>query len=137
MQLEEILTIVNGVTYKPGWSIHAKISKRGFVEVQIGVDASTEAALDSQKRDGTKTPWMSGKKYLHQHMCFQEVVGAMFGMIQDAESHEMREWFRWNGRSIYNPHIDPRALWVIAGKKENFNVREDAMAMNNESLDDE
>ncbi len=134
MKLEEILRIVQTVTYKPGWTIHAEISKRGFVEVQIGVDDTTEASIDAQKRDGTRTPWKGGKKYLHEHMCYQEIVGACFGMIEDAEIHEMREWFRLAGRAIYNPHIDPRVLWRVAGKAQNFNVRDNAMAMDNETL---
>ena len=124
----EIQSIVEAITYKPGWSIH--VDREGeYVTVQIGVDASTEAAMDSQKRDGTRTPWRGGKKYLSPFMCRQEIVGAVFGMIQDAESHEMREWFRFRGASIYNPHLDPDALVTVARRKASFNVRENAMTM--------
>jgi len=35
----------------------------------------------------------------------------------------------YKGRSIFNPHIDPEALVLVAGKKENFNCRENAMSM--------
>lgn len=124
----EIIGIVNEISYKPGWSIIVA-EEAPFVTVQIDVSAQTEAALDSTKTDGTRTPWRSGKKYLSTAMCRQEIVGACFGMISDAESHEMREWFRYRGASIYNPHLDPDSLVSVARKASSFNIRDNAMTM--------
>lgn len=85
--------------------------------------------MDSHLRDGTRSPWRSGKRYLSVHMCRQEVVGAVFGLIKDAEVHEIHEWFRYRGASIFNPHLDPDALAVLAKRKDAFVVRENAMSM--------
>ncbi|AHC30564.1 hypothetical protein CC53_gp147 [Rhizobium phage vB_RleS_L338C] len=113
MTNEEILEIISQVTYKPGWKVLFGIdgedtdNPRAFA--QISVDGTTEASLDACARDGTRTPWKGSKRFFSPYMCRQEIVGACFGLIQDAESHEMREWFRYRGASIYNPHLDPEA----------------------------
>lgn len=126
MTPEAIEEIVSQISYKPGWTILT--SREGDrVVLQVAVDATTEAALDAQLRDGTRVPWKSGKKHLSPHMCRQEIVGAVFGLIKDAESHEMREWFRYRGAAIYNPHLDPDVLVTVARKASSFNVRQNAM----------
>ncbi len=43
--------------------------------------------------------------------------------------HEVREWFRYRGASIFNPHLDPDVLADVAKKKASFCVRENAMSM--------
>ena len=78
---------------------------------------------------GEPCTWKSGKRYLSIYMCRQEIVGAVFGLIKDAEMHEIREWFRYKGASIFNPHLDPDVLAEVAKKKASFNVRENAMTM--------
>lgn len=128
MTPQDILAIISRVTYKPGWSILMGFDgTRPFV--QLEVDETSDASLDSYKRDGTRTPWKSAKRYLSPHMCRQEVVGAVFGLIKDAELHEVHEWFRYRGASIFNPHLDPEVLVSVARRKESFVTRENAMTM--------
>lgn len=147
MDITDMKLLVESCTYKPGWTIDFHFGEKvfsghrrigfGTVEtftyprpwLQLFIDATTEASLDSAKRDGSRTPWKSGKRYLSPHMCRQEVVGAVFGLIKDAEMHEIHEWFRYKGASIFNPHLDPDVLASVAGKAASFNVREDAMMM--------
>lgn len=119
----QMLGIVSEITYKPMWSIHCHRDTDGELYVQI--EATT---LDSITHEPSK--WRGGKHYLSQWMCRQEVVGVVFSAIEKAEIHEMREFFRYKGASIYNPHLDPDALVAVARKAENFNVRENAMSMN-------
>lgn len=131
--------LIKQITYKPGWSIEAHEEQgitdfrgrvyNGRVYVQLSVSAFAEASMDSVKRDGTRTPWKSAKRYLSPHMCRQELVGVVFGLIKDAELHEVHEWFRYKGASIFNPHLDPDVLAEVAKKKASFNVRENAMTM--------
>lgn len=127
MTFDEMNELVYACTYKPGWHIILAFDGRPFIQLSVSVE--TEAALDSHKRDGTRTPWKSGKRYLSLHMCRQEVVGAVFALIKDAEMHEVHEWFRYKNASIYNPHLDPDALVTIATRKASFNTRENAMTM--------
>lgn len=125
LTVEQIKEIVSAITYKPDWHIHLKDDGE---RLYVQIEATT---LDSI----TKQPctWKSGKTYLSPFMCRQEVVGAVFGAIEKAEIHEMREFFRYKGASIYNPHLDPDVLVEVAKKKESFNVRDNAMDMVEES----
>lgn len=134
MGRSEMEALVASCTYKPGWSIlfRTDVDGRHFVQIRVGVES--DASLDSAARDGRRSPWSSGKRYLSPHMCRQEVVGAVFGLIKDAELHEVHEWFRYRNASIFNPHLDPDALAALARKASSFVVRENAMTMQ-EGLD--
>ncbi len=120
---QEIAEIVYSCTYKPNWWISVIWDDAGRPYLQLAVQDS----LDS--RTGQPTSWKSGKRYLSPHMCRQEIVGAVFGLIKDAEEHETREWFRYKGASIFNPHLDPDVLVGVARKASSFNVRDNAMSM--------
>ncbi|MNF29691.1 hypothetical protein D3C85_851500 [compost metagenome] len=121
LTVEQMREIVNAITYKPDWTIHLKDDGD---RLYVQIEATT---LDSITRE--PTTWKSGKNYLSPFMCRQEVVGVVFGAIEKAEIHEMREFFRYKGASIYNPHLDPEALVELASRKENFNMRDNAMSM--------
>lgn len=128
MTHEEIVSIISAITYKPGWKLLVGLDgTRPFI--QVAVDETSDASLDSHTRDGTRTPWKSGKRYLSPHMCRQEVVGAAFALIKDAELHETHEWFRYRGASIFNPHLDPDVLVGVAKKASSFITRDNAMSM--------
>lgn len=137
MDLHEMRTLVEACTYKPGWTIRFNSGEKfeGAMRydrpyIQIEVSEEAEASMDSTVRDGSvRIPWKSGKKYLSKHMCRQEIVGAVFGLIKDAEAHEVHEWFRYANASIFNPHLDPDVLAAVARKAASFNVRENAMSM--------
>jgi hypothetical protein len=118
----ELNAIVASITYKPGWEIIFSSDSDGRPFIQIA--AST---LDSISNE--MTAWKSGKSYLSPHMCTQEVVGAVFGQIRAAEEHEMKEFFRYKGASIFNPHLDPDVLAEVAKKKSSFNLRDNPMSM--------
>jgi hypothetical protein len=129
MTFDEMTAIVAAISYKPGWRVCLRrdAGRRPFLQLEVSAEAA--AALDSQKRDGSRTPWKSGKRYLSKHMCRREVVGAAFGLIRDAEEHEMREWFRYCDAAIFNPHLDPQALVAVANRAASFNLRADPMGM--------
>lgn len=131
MTFAEIQAIVFAITYKPGWEIWlyegTPNDQRPYV--QIHVTEESDASLDSALHDGTRTPWKSAKRHLSPFMCRQEIVGLVFGLIKDAEEHEMREWFRYRGASIFNPHLDPDVLVGVARKASSFVTRENAMSM--------
>lgn len=126
--LDEAKDIVDAISYKPGWT--AAVTANGDTWfVQLSVSEESDASLDSVKRDGTRAPWKSGKRQLSRHMCRQEVVGVVFDLIKAAEMHEVHEWFRYRGASIYNPHLDPDVLVTVARKASSFIVRDNAMSM--------
>lgn len=111
----EVEAIVNSITYKPGWRfIIGSDGDRQFI--QAAVSEESDLSLDPTRRSSARTPWKSGKRYLSPHMCRQEIVGVVLGLIKDAEMHEVHEWFRYRGAAIYNPHLDPDVLAEIAGR---------------------
>lgn len=117
----EINNIVRNCTYKPGWYIEFVFqANRPYIQIQA-------TTLDSV----THTPitWKSGKTYLSEFMCRQEIVSAVYAAIEKAELHEIREFFRYKGASIYNPHLDPDILVEVAKNKNSFCVRKNAMSM--------
>ena len=122
----EFIELISKITYKPGWYFRVGIEDERMW-FQVGVTEEAEISYDPIA--GKKVPWRGAKHYLSPHMCRNEVVTGVKHAIDRAEMHEVNEWFRYKGRSIYNPHIDPDALVEVAAKKENFNTRENAMTM--------
>jgi len=122
MNLQQIGAILSEITYKPNWHIALYgTPEKCYVQIEV---TNSVCTVSRETVD-----WKSGKRYLSQYMCRQEIVGVVYGLIEAAEIHEMREWFRYKGASIYNPHLDPDALVEVAKKATNFNCRENAMSM--------
>lgn len=112
--------IVTQCSYKKGWTIKAKQDKKG-----VYIQLTNSVAVCSLTKE--PTPWVSGKRYLSEWMCRQEIVGVVFALIKDAEMHELHEFFRYKGACIYNPHLDPDVLVEVARKASSFICREDSM----------
>lgn len=128
MTPQDFADIVSNITYKPGWSFALQQDGDRWY-IQASVSEESDLTLDPTRKNPNRTPWKSGKRYLSPFMCKQEVVGVVFGLIKDAEMHEIHEWFRYRNASIYNPHLDPDVLVEVARKKASFNVRTNAMSM--------
>lgn len=120
MNKTEALETLNMITYKPGWSILCGEDVRG-----IYVQACCETGICSVTKK--PAPWKGRKQYVSEWMCKQEIVGIAFSLIRDAEMHEVHEWFRYKGASIFNPHLNPDALADLASKQSSFCVRADSM----------
>lgn len=125
MTHDEIAICIRSCSYRPGW-VFVMDTKGPMVAFQM---ECTELRSTVDPRTGKHEPWKTGKKFLSPHMCRQEVVSLVFESIVAAEMHEVREWFRFQGASIYNPHLDPEALAKVAKLKASFNVRANAMSM--------
>ena len=124
--LQDFQNLITSISYKAGWQFITREDDRG-IYLQLRVTADADVAIDPFTRE--TTPWSGAKHYLSPHMCDSEVVGTVFDAIRRAEEHEMREWFRFKNRSVYNPHISVHVLHSIAGKLANLDLRENAMTM--------
>ena len=122
----EFESLINDITYKPGWTIQVHQDVRG-IYLQVGVTTEAEISLDMIT--GERVAWKGAKHYMSPWMCDSEVVGAAFGAIRQAEEHEIREWFRFKRRSIFNPHLSVHALVELSSKLANFDTRPNAMTM--------
>ena len=122
----EFMSYIKDITYKPGWYFRVGVEE-GRMWFQVGVTEEAEISFDPI--EGKKVPWRGAKHYLSPHMCRNEIVTGVKHAIDRAEMHEVNEWFRYRGKSIYNPHLDPDALVEVAKFARNFNTREGAMQM--------
>lgn len=59
-----------------------------------------------------------GKRYLSPHMVDGEIVRIAFNSFLAYEEHEVREFFKYQGRAVFGPHIDVNYLWRVADKLE-------------------
>ena len=122
----EFIALISEIAYKPGWYFRTGVEE-GRMWFQVGVTEEAEISFDPI--EGKKVPWRGAKHYLSPHMCRNEVVTGVKHAIDRAEMHEVNEWFRYRGASIYNPHLDPDALVEVAKFKKNFNTRPNAITM--------
>ncbi len=123
--------IIDQITYKQGWYFRTGVEDQRMW-VQVGVTEEAEISFDPIA--GKKVPWRGAKHDLSMHMCRNEIVSIVFHAIERAELHEVKEWFRYKSRSIFNPHIDPDVLVEVASKASSFNVRQNAMTMDEEEV---
>lgn len=126
MTIDDMHHYVASCTYKPGWSVilHDELGSAHGIRPYIQVSATTPCSVS-----GEMTAWNSGKHYLSFHMCRQEVIAAVYAAIEKAELPEVREFFRYKGACIFSPHLDPDVLAEVARKASSFNLRENAMSM--------
>lgn len=118
MNIASTAILVSRITYKKGWIIKYYPQKGNYLQLSVKGTCSIT---------GKPVKWVSGKKHLSEFMCEQEVVGVCFALIKAAEEHEMREFFRYKGSAIFNPHFCPSALAEFARDKNNYAFREDSM----------
>ena len=125
---EQTQEIISAITYKKGWSFRVEqIDDKGHWFLQVCVDETAEAAINTQT--GEVASWRGGKVLLSQWMTANELVRSAHKAVVSAEAHERDETFRYRGRSIYNPHLDPDAMAEFAKWIKNFEFRDDSMML--------
>ena len=58
--------------------------------------------------------WNTRKWYISTHSCESEIIQTMLAAALAGVEHEGREDFKVNGKVLYGPHINHRALAVVA-----------------------
>ena len=125
---DEIREVVEAISYKPGWSFRVEpLDDNGHYFIQVCVDETADAARDI--KTGVVSGWRGGKMLVSQHMTRNEIVRTAHKAVVSAEMHELDEHFRYRGRAIFNPHLDPDQMVGFAGKLENFEFRADSMML--------
>lgn len=106
--------VQHDVTYKPGYRLLLKPDtfengSRWYFQVEADrIDAIT----------GEPGTGRGSKAYLSPHACRSELVQTAFGLFKAYEEHEAREFFQYQGRRVFGPHLDVTALWAIAEMTE-------------------
>jgi predicted metal-dependent enzyme (double-stranded beta helix superfamily) len=95
----KIALLLNQVTYKPGWSftIHRHTWEGLCVDITITMPNSYKPGEDVTLNIRTPVPPIVNAKHFHDWLMWR------LGRI---ESHEMREFYKVNGRVVDNPHAE-------------------------------
>lgn len=89
---------------------------------KIRIDTDTKGLfiqITCWRKDVITEKWdwgYGGKYHPSEHASDSEIMNATFGLYKAYWEHEARETFTWEGRRIYGPHMDIRALHSVARK---------------------
>lgn len=101
------------------WEIHIKHDQmfkdehgNGRLYLQIQFDD-----IDNVTGEGGYRAYCR-KWYLSPYMTTQEIVRTCWLAYHGAVMHEAQEKFKYKGKMIYGPHVDPEALVAVAHRRE-------------------
>jgi len=97
-RLVEIKEIVKNITYKKGWKVNVYLDGETRPILQV-------VFLGEDEQTGVIEEQRSRKWFLSYHMTTTEIVYTALKAIQAAEEHETREFFKYKGVRIANPHF--------------------------------
>lgn len=100
MTPDTILKLLNQIKYKD-WNFRLLDKGDGFLlQVEFMAPDSTRATVKPVLQRGRK--W-----YVSQHSCVGEIVRTAYKAIEAAELHEIQENFKFMGKRIFDPHLNP------------------------------
>ena len=74
--------------------------------------------FDRCSKTGEIKEWASRKWVLSEYMVRSELVATAFKAVLTALEHEAREFFQFDGKVTYNPHVDVIALNEVSEREE-------------------
>jgi|CXWL01.1.fsa_nt_gi hypothetical protein len=94
----EIEEVIQQVSYK-NWRfiVGCDLGGRDYLQVSWQGEDVTSGIITEQK---------SRKWWLSPHMTNTELVTTAYKAVMAAEEHEVREYFRYKGAQVFNPHFD-------------------------------
>lgn len=106
LSIQEANEIVSRITYKPGWELRLS---EGESDWNLYV---WFRAIDAMTGE---TSWFRGRRWaISPHSDEESLVGTCLLAIKTVEEHETLEFFKYDGVSIFNPHM------TIAARKSAF-----------------
>lgn len=105
-----LVDILKGITYKPGWRLAAGAdSGRWYIQWQFeGPCSFTGKVIEQPCRKWWLSEWMTQG----------EVVQTAFMAAMAAEEHECREFFKYQSKRLFGPHIKMEALMEVCDRIE-------------------
>lgn len=102
MNLEEIKDCINKFSYKPGWSVFVldTFQSHGY-EIVI----QSNPVKDATGRSETPNSIMSKTIVEYNHFKTEkQIIRYIQRKIEALEKHEMKEWFKFEGKLLDDPH---------------------------------
>lgn len=107
LNYESVSAIVSRITYKAWEFIVLKKGDGFLLQPQF-------LAWDHTNPKATEPVWQKCRKwYVSSHSCEAEVVRTVYKAIEAAELHELQEHFKFDGQSIFGPHVSPEDLALV------------------------
>lgn len=107
---DEIETLLGKVKYKEGWWLNIQLDY-DFVDQDMQCRPYLQWVFWGPCATTGKTEEQRCRKwFLSYHMTDGELVQTAFGAALQAEDHECREFFLFDGHRVMNPHLSLDAL---------------------------
>lgn len=68
-------------------------------------------------KTGEDQQWHGAKRYLSEHMTYDEIVKTAYSAFEAAVKHEVMEGFKYKGKIVFNPHVNFEALLSITNQE--------------------
>lgn len=104
--------IAKQITYRKGWRLtlsDASVGKRPYIQWSF---------MAACTKTGKVSEVSSRKWLLSRWMTESELVYTAYKAALAAEEHESREFFRYQGKRILNPHLDVKALMKVCEQED-------------------
>lgn len=105
MQIEEMMGVLDDVRF-PDYDFSVTKDSRGAIYLQAGYWESDTVTLETERQ-------LTRRWFLSPEMTRSEIVSTAFKCILTSQEHRTREWFKYRGNAIYQPHHDVDALWEL------------------------
>lgn len=120
MEVSEALNLVNGISYKPGWTFAAAAHPRFDESIDLRIRYVVQNSDVRYAPDYTETmfPPATMDFFLSVHSCHSEndLYQMVFECLAQIERHEMREFFAVDGkkyRKPFHPHtVEGMSNWA-------------------------
>lgn len=108
---KRVRALVDDITYKDGYYLICQWDKTFGNRLYLQVQCWRPDTFTGEHGWG-----YGGKAYLSEHMTDGEILRLAFSLFAKYEEHECREFYKYKGKALFGPHIDPLALWEIADR---------------------
>ena len=102
MQIEDIITVI-AQCEAPGYTFGVQTDGRGEMYLQARYE-------EPDTITGKPSIQLTRRWFLSPKMTKSEVVQTCFKCLMTSYEHQAREWFRYRGQPVYNPHYEVDAL---------------------------
>jgi hypothetical protein len=105
--------VLSRVSYKSGWYLEHSLDSAGREYLRWSWRAIDAVSLVDEGGMVKGRRW-----WLSPQMTESEVVQTALMAALSAEEHETREFFRYEGKRVFNPHINVRNLLKICDDED-------------------
>jgi len=107
MRADEFIEVVRNISYRPGWKLTTDVDAR-YNAVRVVLDALVDDAYDGP--GARRISVMMHRLLTADELVYFDVSRVLDwvrqGLFMEMEDHESREFFKYNGERVFDPHKD-------------------------------